>query len=333
MKAVSRNSFIFFRMSRNMTFLIASFLVAVACQRQDSSEERIATIPVDIEVVRFEEAFYGNVANDMGELKEKFPYFFPEQFSDSVWTNRREDSLQLVLFEEVHKKFNDFSEQQDRLHKLFQHIKFYFPEDSLPKVVTLMSDVDYQNKVIHADSLLLVSVDTYLGGENPLYDGISRYQREDMYPARLIADATDAMMKSKVVIPASRTFLAKMVYYGKLHYLKDLVIPWETDAVKIGYTDNDIAWVQENEQYMWKYFVENSLLYDTDPKLQRRFIDEAPFSKFFLEFDQETPGSVGQWVGWQIVRSFMANNDVALQTLLTMDAESIFNRSKYKPNR
>ena len=46
-----------------------------------------------------------------------------------------------------------------------------------------------------------------------------------------------------------------------------------------------------------------------------------------------SPGRIGQRIGWQIVRSFMDNNDVSLQDLLSLDEEEIFKNSKYKPRK
>jgi uncharacterized protein YjaZ len=85
---------------------------------------------------------------------------------------------------------------------------------------------------------------------------------------------------------------------------------------------------------MWRFFIDESLLYNSDPKLPNRFINLAPFSKFYLEIDNESPGRVGQWIGWQIVRSFMKNNEkVTVQELLKMEYKDIFDRSKYKPKK
>jgi uncharacterized protein YjaZ len=67
--------------------------------------------------------------------------------------------------------------------------------------------------------------------------------------------------------------------------------------------------------------------------LQNRFINLAPFSKFYLEIDNESPGRIGTWIGWQIVRSFMTNNEVSLQQMLKMDAKELFDKSKYKPKK
>ena len=63
-------------------------------------------------------------------------------------------------------------------------------------------------------------------------------------------------------------------------------------------------------------------------------MSDAPFSKFYLEIDNESPGRVGAWIGWQIVRSYAENHpDVKLQDLLALDAKTLFEQSKYKPKK
>jgi uncharacterized protein YjaZ len=132
--------------------------------------------------------------------------------------------------------------------------------------------------------------------------------------------------------PKDRTMLGQMVYYGKKLYLKDLLLPNASDDIKISYSKEEIEWVQDNERYMWQYFIENELLFQTQSSLSLRFIDPAPFSKFYLEIDNDTPGKVGQWIGWQIVRSYMDKNpNTSLEELLSMSARDLFNKSNYKP--
>ena len=63
------------------------------------------------------------------------------------------------------------------------------------------------------------------------------------------------------------------------------------------------------------------------------FFELIKNTKFYLEIDNESPGRIGVWIGWQIVRSFMNNNEVSLQQLMTLDAKEIFERSKYKPKK
>ena len=124
-----------------------------------------------------------------------------------------------------------------------------------------------------------------------------------------------------------------MIYYGKQLYLKDLLIPFKENNEKIGYSTDQYQWAQDNEFYIWQYFVEKELLYQTDRKLRTRFITPAPFSRFNLELDSESPGRLGQYIGWQIVSSYMENNKTPLLQMLHMEATTIFNNAKFKPKK
>jgi uncharacterized protein YjaZ len=106
-----------------------------------------------------------------------------------------------------------------------------------------------------------------------------------------------------------------------------------TEAKVIGYNEGQLQWAQISESDIWKYFIQNEMLYSNDPNLSERFIHDAPFSKFYLEVDKDSPGRIGTWFGWQIVNSFMENNKLSLQEMIVTDNEEIFKRSKYKPKK
>ena len=146
-------------------------------------------------------------------------------------------------------------------------------------------------------------------------------------------DIVSSFSLQKIAPLTDKKMLSQMIYYGKQLYLKDLLLPEYSDADKMGYSEQQIIWCQENESYMWRYFLENEMLYSDDQKLIPRFINPAPFSKFYLEIDNESPGQVGAWIGWQMVRSFAKNNNVPLSDLLKMNAKEIFEKSKYKPSK
>jgi hypothetical protein len=211
-------------------------------------------------------------------------------------------------------------------------VKFYYPKTKTPKIITLISEMDYLNKVIYTDSLVLISLDLYLGKDHKFYD-FPDYLRQNFEPNQIMPDLVSSFASKKIVPPIQNDLLSQMIYFGKELYLKDLLLPTTSDAEKIGYTPAQITWCTENEGYIWRYFMEEKLIYSTDSKLANRFINLAPFSKFYLEIDNESPGRVGTWIGWQIVRSFMENNEVNLSDLMQIDAKEIFNKSKYKPKK
>ena len=323
----------YFKPIKRYAIIVSLLLWVTGCKKDVDRETTAPGEKIQLQVKRFEVAFSKTTGETLEKTKSDFPYLFPENFPDSIWIYRLRDTLQRSLLEETIKVFPDFEKEQKELENLFQYIRYYFPDTSIPQVVTLTSDVDYRNKVIYTDTLLLISLDTYLGENHRFYKGIQQYIRKNFTRNQIIPDVAVAFGEQKVGRVQGRSFIEKMVYYGKLLYLKDQLIPSVSDARKIGYSEQELIWARENEQEIWRYFVERELLFSTDSGLTARFISPAPFSKFYLELDAESPGRVGRYIGWQIVRSYMRNNAVSLQHLLNLSGEEIFATSGYKPQR
>lgn len=314
-------------------FFCSVLLLLLSCAEEDQTEKEIAQIPVEVEISRFDERFSVATEDSLENLKKKFPYLFPKQFPDSVWVQKMNDTIQLELNEAVAAEFPDLKDIREELERLFQHIKYYFPASELPEVVTLTSDVDYRNQVIWADEVLLIALDTYLGKEHELYVGIQEYISKNFNKEQIVVDAAEAFAETKIKRPSSRSFLASMIYYGKILYLKQKLVPFKADAEKMGYSQEELEWAEANEDQIWRYFVEKELLYSSDSQLGPRFLFPAPFSKFYLELDNEAPARLGQYIGWQIVRQYMDKNEVSLNEMLNADEETIFKKSNYKPSK
>jgi len=312
--------------------LIFLLLLLSSCDKKSKIEKEVEEIPIAIKVERFDKIFYESPVENLQKIKHQFPYFFSAETPDSVWVNKMKNPLYRELYSEVQKKYSNFDKVNSDLKSLFQHIKYYFPKTKTPKVITLISEMDYQNKAIYTDSLVLISLDLYLGKNHKFYE-FPEYLKQNFEQNQIMPDIVSSFSHRIIPFGNNRNLLSQMIYSGKQLYLKELLLPEISDAEKIGYTPEQITWCQENESYMWRYFMQEQLLYSSDSKLPSRFINTAPFSKFYLEIDNESPGRVGTWIGWQIVRSYMNNNDVNLQQLLQMDPIEIFQNSKYKPKK
>ena len=304
----------------------------VSCDKKSKEEKEVEGIPVEVKVVRFDKLFFETDPKDLGRLKKEFPYFFPAGNDDKVWLDKMQNPLWRELYAEVQKKYSNFEPVQKELETLFKHIKYNFPKTKTPKVITVISEMDYNKKVIYTDSLVIISLELYLGKEHKFYQFPS-YLKQNFEPKQILSDVVSSFSVKKIAAVTDKNLLSQMIYFGKQLYLKDLLLPDYNDADKMGYTPEEIKWCEENESYMWRYFIEKEMLYSDDQKLNNRFINPAPFSKFYLEIDNESPGRVGAWIGWQIVRSYMKNNEVSLQEMLKMNAKQIFEKSKYKPKK
>tara|TARA_B100000131_G_C18058743_1_gene589568 strand:+ start:255 stop:1217 length:963 start_codon:yes stop_codon:yes gene_type:complete len=313
-------------------FIILTVVFFIIQCKKNNVEDEINSIPISINFDRFDKKFYNIDSFKLNDLKKEYSYLFPEKFDDIVWVNRRKDSLQLILKNAIEKKIENFDFVEDEINYLFKHVKYYFPKTNIPKIVTLINNVDYQSKIIYLDSLVLISLDTYLGKNHEIYNGIPNYIKYDMDISFLSSHIADKFLDRKINYPNERTFLSQMLYYGKKLYLKEKLLPLKNDTILIGYSKKNFTWAKENEIYIWKYFIEKELLYNTDSKLIRRFLDPSPFSKFYLEIDNQSPGKIGRWIGWQIVKSFMKKNpEVKIEDLILKSSQELFIKSGYKP--
>lgn len=319
-------------MKKNFIVLIVTVLL-FACNKKSKAEKTVSNIPIELAVTRFDKAFFNTNPSNLYKLKKQFPSFFPKEVADSVWINKMENPLWQELFAETQKKYNNFEPQTKSIASLLQHIKYYFPSTKTPKIITLIYEMDFNTKAIYADSIILIPLEMYLGKTHKFYE-FPDYQKQTLEPDQMLSDIVSSFAKTKIAPSKTKNLLSMMVQSGKELYLKDLLLPSYNDDQKIAYTEEQLTFCQENESFMWAYFIEKNMLYSNDDKLESRFINPAPFSKFYLDVDNDTPGRIGTWVGWQIMRAFTKNNsNISLQQLLALDAESIFRLSKYKPQK
>lgn len=312
-------------------FVVVLCLFFLSCDQKTKVEKEVEEIPVDIKVERFDKAFFETKPEDLAKLKKQYPYFFPGN-DDNVWLQKMKEPIWREVYEEVQKKYSNFEPVREEFNELFKHVKYYFPKTKTPKVVTVIGEMDYNAKAIYADSLVVVALELYLGKDHKFYE-FPAYLKYNFEERQIMPDVVSSFTYRNIPAYPDKNLVSQMIFEGKQLYAKDLLLPNYTDAEKMGYTPEQIKWCEENESYMWRYFLESEMLYSLDPKLTTRFIAPAPFSKFYLEIDNDSPGRVGAWIGWQIVRSYMKNNNVPLSELLKVNAKEIFEKSKYKPKK
>ena len=323
----------FFSFRQPFIVFLILFLFFLSCQNENSKKDKIEALPISLKFDRFDLKFYDQSPEVIPQLKKEYPFLFPKQFSDSVWIDRQNDSLQLLLQDAVAKVFSEIQPLEKKVSSLFKLIKYYFPRTKIPQIITLTNNVDYQIKTVYSDSLLLLSLDTFLGEDHPLYEGIPNYIRKELDQKYIPSQIVEKFSSYIMPPPENRTFLAQMLYEGKKMYLQDLLLPDQKDAIKMAYTEDELEWVKENEVYIWQYFIEKQVLYQTDPEWVERFLEPAPFSKFYLQLDNESPGRIGRWIGWQIVRKYREQHETTIEDLIKLPAQQLFNQSKYKPKR
>jgi gliding motility-associated lipoprotein GldB len=319
-----------------MRFFFAVLMVLClffSCSDKNLNQIDVSKINVDFSVERYDVDFYTATIEYLPKLKQKYPYLFPKEFTDSLVFAKINDTQEQELFAESQKVYKDFLSEEIEIASLFKHVKYYNSKFEEPTIVTMLTNIDYDSRVIYADSLMLISLDVYLGRNHEFYGDYPKYIKENNTKNHMIVDVANAVIDKQLYPSNKRDFIAKMIHEGKKMYLLDMYLPSISDREKIGYSQDKLNWATVNEEQIWMYLIDNKLLFSTDTKLNQRFLENAPFSKFYMAQDNLSPGKIGVWIGWQIVRSYMKHNDVSLQELLKIDESDLFNKSKYKPKK
>ena len=277
---------------------------------------------------RFEKKFFNIQPDSLKILINQYPYLFPSNFSDEEWLNIKNDSIRKIIFNETQVEFkNDYLRKY--ISKLYYRLSDQFSNFNSPKIITINNGLDFQYKLIDIDSLVLLSLDCYLDNDE-LYKAIPDYISKKMNKNYLIRDLAEKLISRYVNYPTNRQFLDKIIYYGKVYNLMINNLDFG-EANALYYNEKEILWAKDNEKEVWKFFIENEILFNTSNILVERFINFGPYSKFGISIDYESSPMIGKWIGYKIVKSYLKSNNKTIEEILNMNEYELYLNSNYKP--
>jgi hypothetical protein len=318
--------------------LLYTFLATIifgSCQRNPLKID-ISGVSYQLNIVRLDSAMFETdtaaFIQNLTQWRTQWPFFFGAG-TDQFWKTQRKDPAQNKLYKDISQVFGNLEKQKQDLESMLRHFYYYYPENTEILVAGYLSNLDFDFPIIFADSLLFVALDLYLGAHHPAYAQLPQYLADKRKPEYLVRDAAESIIKSMIEQPApDRPFIEELIYQGKVLYMIKALMPTISNEVLFQYEPDALAFCESNERMIWNYFIDNELLFDTSLDPKRRFIFPAPFSKFRTSFDNQTPGSIGKWVGYQIVAAYMDKADQSAAKLLNHpDPLTLFKNSKYKP--
>ena len=247
-------------------------------------------------------------------------------------TNRINNSALNEFNDQIQGRFGDMADLQNQLVEAFTNIKKNFPDFRAPKVVTMVTGFMGPDLVV-TDSLVVIGLDYFAGAkakfrpqgpEYPQYI-LRRYDKEYLVAAIVFAISD----KYNATNRQDQTMLADMIYYGKGYVFTKAMLPEVGDSLVIGYSDKQLTQTFNAQDLVWGHFIDNQLLYQTNPAIKQRYLNERPFT---AEIGQACPGAIGRWIGWRIVgRYHDEHTSVSIAELMrNTDARQIFEQSGYK---
>lgn len=264
----------------------------------------------------FKRSQYPNDSAFINELYKRF-------------TNIHLDTLAL----EVKRVFGNEEKLKEEFIQAFKNVKYYYPEFKVPRIETVISG--FETDMYVSDSLIIVGLDYYLGKgarfRPNMYDYMLRqYNPENIVPSTMLIYGIDS--KVNHMNGDNKTALADMIAYGKSFYFAKQMVPCTPDSVFIWYSAAEIKGAWENQDVIWARLIEDKLLYSTSHVLKLQYLGERPKT---AQVGPDCPGRIAQWVGWQIVKSYMKEhpNHTLPDLMNSGNPDKIFEDSKYKPKR
>jgi hypothetical protein len=310
----------------------------------------VSGVPVTIQADRFEKDLFsidtGDISVGLAGLKGKYGSF-SDLFLYQVTTIGSKDTALmydrlrgfitdsnfLAIYHDCEEAFGNFDRKDEEFTKAFRYYKYYFPSKMIPRIITMISGFSYS--IVNDSTNLAVSIDMYLGPQYKYYSTIEpvlpSYLRNRMSDSYMVSDAMKGWAMSDYGIDeTSAKMIDFIISQGRMVYFLEKIVPDAPDTIRTGYTARQLQWCFENEKKIWSFFIGNNLLFSADPNLMNKYINDGPTTN---GLPKESPGNIGQFIGWQIVKSYVKNHPgLQLQMLMEeKDLMKIFNESKYKP--
>jgi len=329
-------------------FPFLCIVLLLACKSKKHHPD-VSSIKIDLKVERFEKDFFAvdinHVEAALDELNVKYPSFINDYLYNILGALPQRDSVlkYVKLFKKDYQYIDDAAQQrfpsfdpyQKEIERGFQFVKYYFPNYRLPTtLITFVGPLEGTANAL-TSSGMAIGLQSYLGKNYPAYQ--TEYISE-VYPAyksrkfeppyiavNCIKNIIEDIYPSKA---GGRPLIEQMVEAGKRLYLLDAFLPETADSLKTGYTQQQLEDCYKNEKNIWSYFIENNLIYETEPNLIGAYINDGPNTP---ELGAGSPGFIGQFVGWQIVKKWMERDTkISLDELMKKNAKELFEEAKYK---
>jgi hypothetical protein len=343
------------RMKKTGLFLLVASCFFACRDKKDIPD--VSGISVTVRPERFDRDFFSidsnNVLPGLNELHKKYPVLttiFLQNIlgldsSSTLAGVKRFLHLSEGLHDTVDKVFKNTSVLEKDLTNAFRFVKYYFPGYKIPLVYTIAGPVDAMAQSetgptpdFLGPDLLGISLQFYLGKDFSVYHDpffienvAPSYRSRRFSKEYIIADAMQLVVGD--IFPdksGGKPLIEQMVERGKQWYLLDKFLPLTPDSVKTGYTKQQLDWCRENEGLIWSYIVKNEDLYSLSPATIQTYIGESPFTQGFSP--DFSPGNIGQWIGWQIVKKFAGKNPgMTPAEIMQAPAKKILDEAKYKP--
>ena len=341
---------------KSIFFILIIFnLLFLGCQNKPNDTLLTEGKWDKLTAIRLEESFINNNASAVHEKWKHYPELYTDFYTKMLNMGIEEelnndslintyvipnlnlyitDSNMRYIFNSIQNEFPDFSYYETEISKGLNRFDHLFNVKTKIGLGTFNSN--FNATVIENDQIIWIGLDMYLGVNHPIIkllpnEAIPQYYKNKMDKKYIVSDAMFGFLMGRIYEPIGDELLSKMLAYGKIAYVIDLILPMEERENTFRYTRAELDWCENHEEEIWKTLVDNSLLYEKDPSKTNPFFSDGPYTK---NFGKESPSNIGIWIGYKIIKDYVNHNKISTQEINKIISEKDIQKllRTYDPN-
>jgi len=337
-------------MNRTLYILIVASVLAVGCRNPNGAPD-VSGIKVNLTIERFDKDLFALDSNNLKEqlpsLFKKYPNFAqdflqqelnvqPSALPDTVYFELKTFlSQSQYLKDSAFKEFASLDDMRAELEKYFRYVKYYYPDYKVPTIINFIGN--FGGRELNTQDGLGIGLNFYLGASFSYYQMpqvqevfpqyLSRKFSRQYIPVNCMAAVIDDLYPSDT---DTLSLIDQIIDRGKRLYVLDKFLPGVDDTMKLGYTANQYTWCKANEGQIWNFFLQQNILYSFDPDIIKNYLTDAPYTQ---NMPEASPGSIGSFVGQQIIRKYVAGNggNITPKQMMAIPPKTILSAAQYNP--
>ncbi len=337
--------------------LFLSFLMLFSCdyfKEKSSSTRPIKIIRFDLDLKDFDTKNFD--ASD-ATLYKKYGDLYTFYIEGLMGIGKQNPKSDELYYQKFFPKFHDgeyvammdtfekrifpkIPEIENQLGSAYANLNKEFPEKKPSNVFSFFispQGANPQAAFSYGNDTIGFNWFNYLGKDfslyEPFYAGYTymlEWNSSEYIPRNIMLVEYNLLKEKYPSSESSDQLIHQMIEEGKKFYFLDKVCPDMKDWTKIGYSEKQYMWCEENQMEAWSYFIENKLLYSVEAMDAKKYTQEGPTTS---GMPSESPGMVGTWIGWQIVKKYADVSGKNLKEILKTSPREIMAKANYKPKK
>jgi len=278
---------------------------------------------VSIEYINADQALNNKsleeVKSNLKSLEEQLGDLFIYELSQNIQQNVNDSSYRIIhefynseyisdLEAEKEKLYSELPKHEQEINSAFKYLRHHFGDTIVPKQIFYVNKMFSQ--ISCSNENIAVGLESYISPNSEVIESIPssqlyKWQRDRMNIDYLERDVVLNWIQVQLFNSLDGKLAEHIIQAGKILYVLNAAFPNADEAYILRYAEDQFQWAEKNEFQVWRYLVEQQMLFKSDVNSRTNFLNEGPKT---VGLSDDAPDRMGQFLGYRIVKGYMHKN-------------------------